>query len=140
LVSLGFVDTKSDTLLFVYHRDTDTAYLLLYVDDIVFTASSSELLQRAITALQQQFMMKDFDSLHHYLGVSVEQRPDGLFLHQRQYAWDIFECDGMSNCKPYSTSVDSQAKVSSDMAVLRHRPDCLPQLGRGSPVPYLHQA
>jgi hypothetical protein len=86
LVSLGFVDTKSDTLLFVYHRDTDTAYLLLYVDDIVFTASSSEFLQRAITALQQQFMMKDFDSLHHYLGVSVEQRPDGLFLHQRQYA------------------------------------------------------
>jgi hypothetical protein len=44
LVSLGFAKAKSDTSLFVYRRDTDTAYLLLYVDDIVLTASSSELL------------------------------------------------------------------------------------------------
>jgi hypothetical protein len=35
LVSLGFVEAKSDTFLFVYHRDIDTTYLLLYVDDIV---------------------------------------------------------------------------------------------------------
>jgi hypothetical protein len=53
LVSLGFVEAKSDTSLFVYRRGADTAYLLLYVDDIVFTASSPELLQRTTTALQQ---------------------------------------------------------------------------------------
>jgi hypothetical protein len=38
LVSLGFVETKSDTSLFTYHRGSNTAYLLLYVDDIVLTA------------------------------------------------------------------------------------------------------
>jgi hypothetical protein len=53
LVSLGFVEAKSDTSLFVYRHGADTAYLLLYVDDIVFTASSPELLQRTTTALQQ---------------------------------------------------------------------------------------
>jgi hypothetical protein len=37
LVSLGFVEAKSDTSLFIYHRGTDNAYLLLYVDDIVLT-------------------------------------------------------------------------------------------------------
>jgi hypothetical protein len=40
LVSLGFVEAKSDTSLFVYCRDADTAYLLLYVDDIILTVSS----------------------------------------------------------------------------------------------------
>jgi hypothetical protein len=40
LPSLGFVEAKSDTLLFVYQRGSDTAYLLPYVDDIVLTASS----------------------------------------------------------------------------------------------------
>jgi len=35
LLSLGFVEAKSDTSLFTYHRGSDTAYLLLYVDDIV---------------------------------------------------------------------------------------------------------
>jgi hypothetical protein len=45
LVSLGFVEAKSETSLFVYRRGTDTAYLLLYVDDIVLTASSTHLLR-----------------------------------------------------------------------------------------------
>jgi hypothetical protein len=100
--------------LFVYCRDADTAYLLLYVD-IIITASSPKLLQRTTTALQQQFAMKDLDPLHHFFGVSVEQRSDSLFLHQRQYARDILERTGMSDCKPCSTLVDTQDKVSSDM-------------------------
>ena len=52
LLSLGFVEAKSDTSLFVYWRGSDTTYLLLYVDDIVLTASSSEFLRRIISALQ----------------------------------------------------------------------------------------
>jgi hypothetical protein len=115
LVSLDFVESKSDTSLFVYCRGADTTYLLHYVDDIVLTASSPELLQHTTTTLQQQFAMKDLGPLHHFLGVSIEQRFDDLFLHQRQYAWDILECTGMSDCKPGSTLVDTQAKVSSDL-------------------------
>jgi hypothetical protein len=113
LVSLGFVEAKSETS-FVYCHGADTAYLLLYID-IVLTNLNSELLQRTTTALQQQFAMKDLDPRHHVLGVSVEQRSDGLFLHQRQYAPGIIERAGMSDCKPCSTPVDSQAKVSSNM-------------------------
>jgi len=41
LLSLGFAKAKSDTSLFVYQRGSDTAYLLLYVDDIVLTASGN---------------------------------------------------------------------------------------------------
>jgi hypothetical protein len=55
LVSLGFMEAKLNTSLFVYRRDVDTAYLLLYVDDIILTASSPELLQRTTTTLQQSF-------------------------------------------------------------------------------------
>jgi hypothetical protein len=43
LLSLGFVEAKSDTSLFVYRHGSDIIYLLLYVDDIVLTASSSDL-------------------------------------------------------------------------------------------------
>jgi hypothetical protein len=45
----------------------------------------------------------------------VEQRVECLFLHQRQYARDIHERVGMSDCKPCSMPVDTHAKVSSDM-------------------------
>jgi hypothetical protein len=51
LLSLGFAEAKSDTSLFVFRRGSDTVYLLLYVDDIILTASSTELLCRTISAL-----------------------------------------------------------------------------------------
>jgi len=40
LLSLGFVEAKTDTSLFIFRRGTDMIYLLLYVGDIVLTASS----------------------------------------------------------------------------------------------------
>ena len=71
LLSLGFVEAKADTSLFIYRRRIDTVYLLFYVDDIVLTASSAELLRRTIGALQQEFAMKDLGELHHFLGMEV---------------------------------------------------------------------
>ncbi|WVZ91561.1 LOW QUALITY PROTEIN: hypothetical protein U9M48_037713 [Paspalum notatum var. saurae] len=114
LVTLGFTESKSDTSLFVYRRGDEIAYLLLYVDDIVLTASSQHLLQCIITSLQQEFAMKDLGVLHHFLGVTVEPRPSGLLLHQRQYTLDILEQAGMTDCNTCSTPVDSQAKLSED--------------------------
>ena len=40
LLSVGFVEAKTDMSLFVYQHGTIAAYLLLYVDDIVLTSSS----------------------------------------------------------------------------------------------------
>jgi hypothetical protein len=87
---------------------------LLYVDDIVLTASSATLLQQTISALKQEFTMKDLRPLHHFLGVFVQHQADRLFLTQRQFALDILERAGMVDCKPVSTPVDTQAKVSAE--------------------------
>jgi hypothetical protein len=63
LASIGFVEAKSDTSLFIYRRGEDIIYLL-YVDDIVLTTSIADLLQRTIIALQREFAMKDLGPLH----------------------------------------------------------------------------
>jgi hypothetical protein len=42
LLTLGFVEAKSDTSLFIYHHADGISYL--YVDDIVLTASNPQLL------------------------------------------------------------------------------------------------
>jgi len=115
-VSLGFVETQSDTSLFSYHRGSDTAYLLLYVDDIVLTASFARFLQQIIAALQREFAMTDMGQLHHFLGISVTHCVGGLFLSQRQYTLDILERAGMSACKPCSTPIDLHSKLSTDGA------------------------
>ena len=68
-MTLGFTEAKSDTSLFIYRRGAETAYLLLYVDDIVPRATSQQLLQSVISSLQQEFGMNDLGQLHHFLGV-----------------------------------------------------------------------
>jgi hypothetical protein len=112
--SFCFVEAKSDTSLFVFRCSTYTLYLLLYVDDIVLTASSVTLLQQTIFALKQEFTMKDLGPLHYFWGVSVKHQGDGLFLTQRQFDLDILERAGILDYKPVSTSVDTHAKVSAE--------------------------
>jgi len=58
---------------------------MLYVDDIVLTASSAGFLKHIIGALQREFAMTDMGQLHHFLGISVTCSTDGLFLSQWQY-------------------------------------------------------
>jgi len=57
--------------------------------------------------------MKDLGPLHHFLGIAVHRRSDGLFLSQHQYLLDVLERAGMSDCKPCSTPVDTHAKLSA---------------------------
>jgi hypothetical protein len=113
LLSLGFIEAKSDTS-FIFRWGCDTVYLLLYVDDIILTASSTTLLRCTISALQQEFVMKDLGSLHHFLGITVKRRLDGIFLHQRTDTLDIIKRAAMTDCKSCMTAVDLQAKLTTD--------------------------
>jgi hypothetical protein len=58
--------------------------------------------------------MKDLGPLNHFLGITVERRPDGLFLHQRTYMLDILKPAIITDCKPCTTPVDLQAKLAGD--------------------------
>jgi hypothetical protein len=106
LTTLGFIEAKSDTSLFILRRGSDTVYLLLYVDSIILTASSTKLLRRTISTLQWEFTMKDLEPLHHFLSITVERRSDGLFFHQCTYTLDILKRAVMADCKPCTTLVD----------------------------------
>jgi hypothetical protein len=89
IYSMGFTASKSNASLFVYKDRDHVAYLLLYVDDIIVTASSRELLQLIRARLHSEFAMTDLGDLHHFLGISVKRDSSGLFLLQRQYAVDL---------------------------------------------------
>ncbi|GJY64745.1 ribonuclease H-like domain-containing protein [Tanacetum coccineum] len=59
ITRVGFHHSRCDTSLFIYKHGTDIAYLLLYVDDIVLTASSEILLQQIVASLHQELSMTD---------------------------------------------------------------------------------
>ncbi|CAM8975505.1 unnamed protein product [Rhodiola kirilowii] len=113
LTTLGFTASRADPSLFIYRHGIDTIYLLLYVDDIVLTASSHTLLQQTTKALHKEFSLKDLGDLHFFLGISVRQTRTGFFLSQRQYIIDLLARSGMTNCNPCNTPVDTSSKLSS---------------------------
>jgi histone deacetylase 1/2 len=51
-VSIGFKQSRTDSSLFVYKKGNAMAYLLLYVDDMILSASTPALLQHFIQCLK----------------------------------------------------------------------------------------
>lgn len=86
-------------------------YILLYVDDIVLTGSSSQLLNHIISLLSAEFSMSDLGDLHYFLGISATRSTTGLFLSQHKYANEILDRAKMLNCKSARTPTDMSSKL-----------------------------
>ncbi|GJW61509.1 ribonuclease H-like domain-containing protein, partial [Tanacetum coccineum] len=111
---VGFQQSKTDSSLFIYHRGFDIAYLLLYVDDIILTASSPAFLQRVIASLHYEFVMTNLGSLNYFLGISAHRSSTSLFLSQSTYAAKNLERAHMKKCNPCRTLVDTYFKLGTD--------------------------
>ncbi|XP_062197348.1 uncharacterized mitochondrial protein AtMg00810-like [Phragmites australis] len=93
------------------------AYLLLYINGIVVTASSNDLLWCFMDRLHSEFAMKDFGSLHFFLGIQVCRMSGGFFPSQEKYAKKVLDRAGMQYCKPISIPVDTKPKLAADNGV-----------------------
>lgn len=111
--TIGFIHSKSNHSLFIYRNGNDIAYILLYVDDIILTASSTHLRESIMFLLANEFAMTDLGPLSYFLGISVTRHAGGLFLSQRTYAEDILKRTGMSSCNPVATPVDTKSKLGT---------------------------
>lgn len=58
--------------------------------------------------------MKDLGQLHHFLGMHVQRHGTGLLLSQWQFMLEILDRAGMTDCKPCTTPVDLNLKLSAD--------------------------
>ncbi|XP_066316324.1 uncharacterized mitochondrial protein AtMg00810-like [Miscanthus floridulus] len=112
VTSLGFVQSHTDSSLFVLRHSADTMYLLLYIDAMILSASSSRLLQHIIAKLKLEFAIKDLGPLWFFHGIDVQRDDSGFFLSQEKYAKEILEQANLSNCKAAGTPADVHPKTS----------------------------
>ena len=71
LLHLGFTASSVDSSLFIFQDKQVTAYLLLYVDDIVLTSNTPAYLDQLIKSLSSVFELKDLGPLSYFLGLQV---------------------------------------------------------------------
>nr|GFA68798.1 copia protein [Tanacetum cinerariifolium] len=111
----GFVDSRRcDSSLFILRQGSQVAYLLIYVDDIILTASSTYLLQQVITSLHNEFDMTGLGALNYFIGISATRHSTGLFLSQKQYAIELLARVHMTNCNSSRTPVDTDSKLGPE--------------------------
>ncbi|GJT50735.1 ribonuclease H-like domain-containing protein [Tanacetum coccineum] len=115
----GFSPSRCDSSLFIYTQGSQVAYLLIYVDDIILTASSPVLLQQIVDSLHKEFDMTDLGALNYFLGISTVRHPTGLFLYQKKYARQLLERAHMVNCNPSRTPIGTDSKLGPDGVPVR---------------------
>lgn len=103
----GFVDTKSDTSLFVLDEEIDNKILLVYVDDLIITSNNKFKVQRVIASLHEKFALKD-RVLYYFFGIEVHHVEPESHLSQSKYISGLLNKTGLArlaNSKSFNSEV-----------------------------------
>jgi histone deacetylase 1/2 len=115
LLDLGFHKSKCDPSLLVKCHNGQCTYVLVYVDDILITGSSPQLIQEVITKLNIQFALKQLGQLDYFLGIEVHHLPNGaLLLNQAKYVRDLLCKAKMEDSTPIGSPMAANCRLSKD--------------------------
>ncbi|BBH05186.1 multidrug resistance-associated protein 9 [Prunus dulcis] len=110
----GFQKSPSEATLYVKAAESGILIVSLYVDDIIYTGSSEELVMSFKTEMMKRYEMTDLGLLHHFLGLGVIQAEPYIFLHQKKYARTLLDKFGLKDCKAVSTPLAMNEKLSKE--------------------------
>jgi hypothetical protein len=85
----------------------------VYVDDLIVTGTSTQVIERFKKQMQSMFAMSDLGLLSFYLGIEVKQSGDGIVLGQSAYAAKLVEKAGLSGCNPVHIPMEPRLKMST---------------------------
>ncbi|XP_061360745.1 secreted RxLR effector protein 161-like [Gastrolobium bilobum] len=86
----------------------------LYVDDLIFTGNCDVMFEEFKKSMMNEFEMTDLGMMHYFLGISVAQSSDGIFISQNKYVEDILDRFQMKDCNPVHTPVECGLKLHKD--------------------------
>ncbi|XP_061375946.1 uncharacterized mitochondrial protein AtMg00810-like [Gastrolobium bilobum] len=113
LLSLGFIQSQSDHSLFIKHYASFFIALIVYVDDILIASNNISEVQLLTNILDNKFKLKNLGPVKYFLGLEVARSSKGITICQHQYALHILQDAGLTGCKPKSTPMEVNLKLSS---------------------------
>lgn len=118
LFDLGLCISLTDPSLFIQSSKTCTTFVLVYMDDLLITRSSSSYISKLIIALRVDFSITDLGYLHYFLGVEATFNSTGLLLTQQKYITDLLFWTNMHLTKPVKTLISTIDKLSAISRIL----------------------
>nr|GEV20901.1 retrotransposon protein, putative, unclassified [Tanacetum cinerariifolium] len=106
----GFVDPDNPNHI----EGKDIILVQIYVDDIVFASTTTELCDNFSEIMCSKFKMSMMGKILFFLGLQISQSPRGIFLNQSKDALKSLKKYIMEYCDPVDTPMVEKSKLDED--------------------------
>ncbi|KAK1577437.1 hypothetical protein Q3G72_021763 [Acer saccharum] len=139
LLQTGFVNSHSDTSLFIFNANVYVIFLLVYVDDTILIGSDGSLVDEFVLTIAHHFSIKDLGALSFFLSVEVHSCSHGLFLSQQKYVTNLLNRTKMIDAKLVSTPLlTNQSLKLLDGTSLTDATEFRQEIGALQYLPFTH--
>nr|GEY80886.1 copia protein [Tanacetum cinerariifolium] len=114
LISQDFSKGSVDPTLFIRRNGNDLLRVQIYVNDIIFAASTPELCDLFAKQMCLKFKMSMMGKILFFLGLQISQSPRGLFINQSKYALESLKKYGFESYDPVDTPMVEKSKLDED--------------------------
>nr|GFC20942.1 uncharacterized mitochondrial protein AtMg00810-like [Tanacetum cinerariifolium] len=114
LISQDFSNGLVDPTLFICRNGNDLLPVQIYVDDIIFAASTPELCDLFAKIMCSKFKMSMMGKISFFLGLQVSQSHRGIFINQSKYALKSLKKYDFEACDPVDTPMVEKSKLDED--------------------------
>ncbi|GJU27109.1 putative ribonuclease H-like domain-containing protein [Tanacetum coccineum] len=103
-----------DKTLFIKKNSRDIILVQVYVDDIIFGSTNKAWCDEFEVLMKGEFEMSAMGELTFFLGLQVQQKPNGIFISQDKYFQDILKKFDMESVRPATTPFEDSKPKSKD--------------------------
>ncbi|KAJ9545510.1 hypothetical protein OSB04_025217 [Centaurea solstitialis] len=114
LLDNGFYKGKIDHTLFIKTEGNDILLVQIYVDDIIFSSTNSNMCTWFSDLMTTRFEMSMLRELSFFLGLQVLQKPDGILINQSKYIGDLLKRFHMDKSSVAKTPMASGTLIGAD--------------------------
>nr|GEY49278.1 retrovirus-related Pol polyprotein from transposon TNT 1-94 [Tanacetum cinerariifolium] len=100
LISQDFSKGSVDPTLFIRRNGNQLLLVQIYVDNIIFAASTPKLYELFAKIMCSKFKMSMMGKISFFLGLQISQSPRGIFINQSKYALESLKKCGFESCNP----------------------------------------
>ena len=119
LLNEKFSRSSADPCVYVRNSESGCTILIVWVDDIIISATSTDLLCSVKENLCRRFKMKDLGKLSWFLGTEFKCDANSIEKNQTQYIDKVLSKFEMAECKPKSTpcalGIEKECDESRDL-------------------------
>ncbi|GJZ54471.1 retrovirus-related pol polyprotein from transposon TNT 1-94, partial [Tanacetum coccineum] len=114
LISQDFSKGLMDPTLFIRKEGKELLLVQVYVDDIIFAASTPELCDLFAKIMCSKFKMLMMGKISFFLGLQIFQNPRDIFINQSKYTLESLKKYSFDSCDLVDTPIVKKSKLDDD--------------------------